>query len=293
MEEAMVKEVKDGRTEKTPIEAMIYRYPQLTLLPGEGMSQDEAYIRIARRGKFPQELSNTYHSSPKDFLRIEKTIAGNIECLYLDNREDFERFVQVLAYRCENRVVPASMGAVTITNLNNWRKIEAHKKSYLLSGGTDWKGEFQRFTSIPENYKDTLVIVGSGGYSGISAQSAGFEDEEWLRLSMTIRLYHEMAHVVFKRMYKKEINPLIEEVVADAAGIYKAFGAYLPALAKKFLGIEEKEYRQGGRLENYLKENQTVDQVRPEIEQKIEQMDEYLKNFSANDRDIFEILLDM
>lgn len=262
----------------SPIETMIYRYPQLTLLPGEGMSQEEAYLRIVRRGIMPQQLPNHFLSSPKDFLETKETIAGSMEVLYLDNRKDFEQFVQVLAYRCENRPIPASMGAVTITNLNNWRKIEAHKKSYLLSGGTDWRQEFQRFTSLPENYRDTLVIVGSGGYSGISARSAGFEEEEWLQLSVTIRLYHEMTHVVLRRMDKKERDPLMEEVEADAVGIYKAFGSYLPELAKKFLGIEEKEYRLGGRLENYLRDKQTIEQVRPAVEQKIEQIDEYFKS---------------
>lgn len=284
---------KNFEVELSPTETMIYRYPQLTLAPGEGMSESEAYLDIVRRGKLPEELPNPYHTSPKDFIRTKRTIAGNIETLYLDNREDFERFVQVLAYRCENRPVPPSMGAVTVSNLNNWRKIEEHKKEYVLSGGTDWVEEFKRFTGVPENYKDTLVIAGSGGYSAVSARSAGFGEEEWLQLSVTIRMYHEMSHVVLKRMHKGERNPVTEEVVADAAGIYQALGSYRPELARMFLGIEGAEYRPGGRLENYLEENQAVEAVRPGVERTIEQIDQYFKGLKRGRKDVFKLLLDL
>lgn len=284
---------KDFEMELSPVETMIYRYPQLTLTPAEGMSKDEAYLNIVRRGKFPEDLPNPYHTSPKDFYKVKRTSAGNMELLYLDNREDFERFVQVLAYRCENHPIPVSMGAVTISNLNNWRKIEEHKKEYMLSGGTDWKQEFKNFTSIPQNYKDTLIIAGSGGYSAISAREAGFGEEEWLQLSVTIRLYHEMSHVVLKKMHQGKRNPIIEEVNADAIGIYQAIGTYRPDLAKMFLGIENPKYRLGGRLENYLEKDQTIEEIRPSVEQRIAQIDQYFKGLKPKRKDVFKILLSM
>lgn len=284
---------KDFQMELSPIETMIYRYPQLILAPKEGMSKNETYLKIVRHGKFPEELPNPYHTSPKDFFQVKRTFAGNMELLYLDNREDFERFVQILAYRCENHPIPASMGAVTISNLNNWRKIEEHKKEYLLSGKMDWEDEFKRFTSIPQNYKDTLIIAGSGGYSAVSARNAGFGEEEWLQLSVTIRLYHEMSHVVLKRMHKKKRNPVIEEVSADAIGIYQALGSYRPELAKMFLGIEEPQYRPGGRLENYLEKNQTIENIRPFVHKRIEQIEQYFKGLTQKRKDIFKILLRM
>ncbi len=284
---------KNFETELSPVETMIYRYPQLILTPGEGMSGSEAYLDITRRGKLPEELPNPFRGSPKDYLKNKRTPAGNIEMLFLDNREDFERFVQVLAYRCENRAIPPSMGAVTIHNVNNWRKIGEHKKQYLQSGGTDWSQEFKSFTSVPENYKDTLVIAGSGGYSAISARRAGFGEEEWLQLSVTIRMYHEMSHVVLKRTGKGDGNLILEEVAADAVGICQAFGSYRPDLAKLFLGIEEPEYRSGGRLENYLEKNQTIEDVRPGVEERIEQIDQYMKGLKRGRRDVFKILLNM
>ena len=106
-------------------------------------------------------------------------------------------------------------------------------------------------------------------------------------------MYHEMSHVVLKRMHKGERNPVTEEVAADAAGIYQALGSYRPELAKMFLGIEESEYRQGGRLENYLEENQAVEAVRPGVERTIEQIDQYFKGLKRGRKDVFKLLLDL
>ena len=63
---------KNFETELSPVETIIYRYPQLILTPGEGMSGSEAYLDITRRGKLPEELPNPFRGSPKDYLRIKK-----------------------------------------------------------------------------------------------------------------------------------------------------------------------------------------------------------------------------
>jgi anti-sigma regulatory factor (Ser/Thr protein kinase) len=277
----------------SPVEQMIYRYPQLTLTPEEGMSQNEAYLKMVRKGQFPEKLVNTYHVTSKDYLIEENTIAGTMQILYLDNREDFERFVQVLAYRCENKRIPNSMGAITISNLNNWRKIEVHKKEYLAAGNLDWSAEFKRFTREPKNYKDTLIILSGSDYSAVLASGAGYKKREWKKISIEIRTYHEMAHVVLKRKLTKTRNPILEEVVADAIGIYQALGEYSLTLAKKFLGIEQEEYRKGGRLENYLEAGQMIEDVRNVVEQKMVEIEEYLNHQSHENEDIFEILLKM
>lgn len=236
----------------TPIEFYVKNYPQLTLPVKEGMSKDSEYLSIVRKGMVP--LGRTFplkETGMEERMEIE-TPAGKTEVLYLPDRDIFEYFVRVLAHRCEPVELPASMGAAMISGINNWRKIEAHKKEYILAGGKDWKQEFRQFTKTPENYKDFVLLVSRGDYSALSAKKAGYEPEEWLEKSRVIRTYHELSHFVSRKLFAQNRQKLRDEVVADSIGILAAFGKYDELLAKKILGIEGKEYRRGGRLENYV-----------------------------------------
>jgi hypothetical protein len=48
-------------------------------------------------------------------------------------------------------------------------------------------------------------------------------------------------------------NNLLDEVIADFAGLARTFGRYDARVALRFLGLEaHPEYRAGGRFENYL-----------------------------------------
>lgn len=144
------------------------------------------------------------------------------------------------------------MGAVTISGIVSWTKIREHKKEYFQSGGTDWQGEFKRFTSNPENYKGTLLIVSRGGYSALKADDAGYSAGEWEEKSLEIRIYHELCHFVCRALFPDRKGAVLDEIVADCFGILKAVEYYDTELAKKCLGIYGKEYHAGGRLENYL-----------------------------------------
>lgn len=236
------------------IETYIYRYPQLTLPIKDGMSTSESYKNIALRGKLPAKLESPFLGTAEDAVFSVETPVGAAEVLYLADRRDFERCVQALAYKCEPRVLPASMGAIHVSGVNNWRKIQAHKKRWLTEGGEDWRAEFKRFTADPKNYKDTIIIVSKGAYSGLPAAEAGYPAEEWLRLSLEIRIYHELTHFVCRRLYPEKKDALWDEIVADCMGIYKATSDYDAVLAAKLLGVEEDMYRLGGRLENYVEE---------------------------------------
>lgn len=260
------------------IETMVYRYPQLTLTPAEGLSQEKCYQNIVRKGHLPSVLTHSYLSSPEDTLTMLQTDAGTAEVLYLQERADFETFIQILGYKGEPRPIPPSMGAITISNLNNWRKIQEHKSSWLKAGNENWQEEFRHFTADPQNYKDTLIIIGCGGYSSVSAKEAGFEENRWLEYSKTIRTYHELCHFRLKKLSKVQRDPVREEVMADAAGLYQVFCAYPAGLARKFLGIEAEEYHSGGRLENYLSEGETIASARTRAETLIQELEVYFRN---------------
>ena len=110
--------------------------------------------------------------------------------------------------------------------------------------------EFRRFTSVRKNYLDMLVVLSRGPYSGVSAEAAGCSEEEWLALSDTIRRYHELTHVICRRLYPDDIDVVRDELIADAVGLYAAYGYFDPEKEKLFLGIRDGQYI-GGRLENY------------------------------------------
>lgn len=52
---------------------------------------------------------------------------------------------------------------------------------------------------------------------------------------------------------KKTLDPVRDELIADAVGLYAAFGRFDPETEKRFLGVKDGRYV-GGRLENYTDE---------------------------------------
>lgn len=52
---------------------------------------------------------------------------------------------------------------------------------------------------------------------------------------------------------KKTLDPVRDDLIADAVGLYAAFGRFDPETEKRFLGVKDGRYV-GGRLENYTPE---------------------------------------
>ena len=77
------------------------------------------------------------------------------------------------------------------------------------------------YTAVKENYLDRLVVLSRGPYSNVSASEAGCGEKEWLVLSDTIRRYHELTHVICRRLYPDDIDAVRDELIADAVGIPK------------------------------------------------------------------------
>ena len=268
-----------------PLIRLSRRYPQLLLPISAETRQSEAYKNAVLRG---QELIGTpdFSLSDKDTLEVVETPAGKAEVLTLSSREDFEHCIRALAYRCENREIPKTMGASAISGLINWEKIRTHKREYLSSGGTDWDAEFSTFTSDSKNYRDSLMILSSGPYSAVSAEAAGYDNEEWLSMSLEIRKYHELAHFTSQRLFPDNKDAVRDEVLADMNGIIAAIGHFDAALAGKFLGVFDGKPVSGGRLELYV-----PPQELPAAAERVGKMLEVLdQNYSFPSKP-FEILL--
>ncbi|MGN0597499.1 MAG: DUF7005 family protein [Ruminiclostridium sp.] len=228
------------------------RFPQLCIKPEKGVSQSELYRSIVRRGgQYSGDLSH-FIGSEEDRLTVEKTPAGKVEAVFLKNREDFECFYQIMAEKCEPVPVLRSVGASYIGGINDWSKIHTHLAEYERNGGSDSDSEFRRFTANKENYKTSIILLSDCFYSNISFEETPYDSEEWRKISLDIRKYHELTHFVCRNLFPEKIVPIWDELLADFYGLLCAVGSYDKAFALSFLGIRDEKYI-GGRMEQYVK----------------------------------------
>lgn len=229
-------------------------YPLLYLDPDR--DEQELYRSVVLRGEIPQTKSlDHYRGSPFDSDKMTDTPAGPVRVVTLGDRHDFELVIRGLTAAKNGPLadIPESQGAATLT-VFNWPKINAHLEGFPEE---ERSAEFRRFTSVKGNYLDTLVVLSRGPYSGVSASAVGCTGSEWLDLSDTIRRNHELTHVICRRLYPDDIDPVRDELIADAVGLYAAYGYFDPEKEKLFLGIRDGRYT-GGRLENYTDKPETM-----------------------------------
>ena len=232
------------------LDTLAAEYPQLYLNPDR--DKQETYRRIVLRGEDP-DVRNTDHyiGDEHDCLETVETPAGSVPVVTLGSRHDFEYVIRGLLAAKKGPLdpVPESQGAAMLT-VFNWPRIRAHLAQFPEE---EQSAEFKRFTSVRENYLDMLVVLSRGPYSGIKAEAIGCSEDEWLALSDTIRRFHELTHVICRRLYPDDIDPIRDELIADAVGLYAAYGRFDPEKENLFLGIRDGRYT-GGRLGNYTDE---------------------------------------
>ncbi len=227
-------------------------YAQLYLTPGAESA--EAYKKVVLYGEAAPACDLSHFTGDgRDSCVIEQTPVGDVRVVTLHQRRDFETFLQIMAFRCTEKQIPATQGASILDGVINWTRIRAHKDAFLRSGAAEdaWPEEFQRFTADKNNFKDALIVLSAGPYSAIGAEAAGMTEEDWLAASHEIRRAHECTHLICRRRFPELIDPVWDEITADAVGLYAAFGRYDTALAALFLGAGPEGYT-GGRLENYV-----------------------------------------
>lgn len=275
---------------KHPIEILSEDYPQLNLTIYKGASDSLLYRNIVQKGHQYIFKDQIFTLCPEDDLFTLASSYGKVLVIYLSIRQDFENIVRILRYRCEPEIIPKSMGAVMISGITNWRKIEKHKNEYLSQGKEDWLLEFKRFTSEKKNYQEQIIVISRGGYSGINYYDTNYSLEKWEDVSKDIRIYHEYTHYLCRNMFLKNSDIIWEEIIADCMGILYATGEYDVRLAKKFLGIDQERYTPGGRIENYLLSNQDLNNIAKAANKMIELLAEKLRNMDLEVSDYFEVL---
>lgn len=243
------------------------QYKQLYIPPSEDAL--EAFRDVVLSGREPEHHSLSHFlMHAEDSAVYEETPVGPVLSVTLHERKDFETFLQIIANKCQPVEIPATQGASTLEGLISWPKIEAHKQAFLAQAeadgirNPDWDSEFARFTSVKANYTDAMLVLSAGPYSAVSGAELGISEEQWIRDSVTIRRFHELNHFICRKLWPEKISAVWDELVADAVGLYAAYGRYDIAMAERFLGIKDGIYT-GGRLENYVEEaNPAVKQNR-------------------------------
>ena len=239
------------------IDPLRRRLVQLAFPVETGMSKEQDYQLATRRGIPPAEPVRggaSFRRPEGCRVDIHASFAGGIGIITADDRADFEMLVQAFTHKNEPTPVPSSMGAAMISGYNNWDRIRLLKESFFASGGTDeeWPAQFSRIKSDRDSYQDRFILLSHGPYSSVEGRDLGFDKQEWLTYSRTIRLEHEYAHYFTRRVFGSMQNNLLDEMLADYAGLRSAFGYFRAVYLLLFLGLERyPNYREGGRLQNY------------------------------------------
>lgn len=180
-------------------------------------------------------------------LFLHDTGAGLLPVIEAPTRADFLILVRAFGYRNEPVPVPDSMGANFLNGyVNRWRfaAVRDARAAGLLNqeplDSTLWK--------------DRLLLLSAGAYSGVPAATMELTENEWLDRSRTIRLHHESCHVIVRRLFPTLVFGIQDELVADFAGLMEAAGTFRAHDFLAFMGLENfPTYRTGGRFENYLR----------------------------------------
>ena len=275
---------------KDALEALAQRFPQLYVAPAEGAQ--EAHRRASGQGIAPEDANlDHFIGSERDELREVDTPAGPVEVLFLEERADFETFLQIVGHKSQPVPIAPTVGAITYRGLADWGKVATAYATYMAEGGDDWSAEFARLAKQPGAFRSELVVISAGPYSNVPADQTPYDEETWLKVSREIRLHHECAHVVCRRTMPDDVLPIWDEVTADTVGLLCATESYVVALAVRFLGITAEGFT-GGRLEEYLDDDQKVriDEIAREVYAALGQIEAQSREDAA---DPFEFLLDL
>lgn len=223
-----------------------------------GMSGNSEYQAATKKGLSPlwmEKATGLALEDPEGIrLFFHSTEAGHLPVLDISSRSDFENLVRALARRNEPVEIPLSTGACMVKGYNNWDRVDQYKKQ---------KGDafdFQQMKEEPELYRDVFLLITQAPYSGVSATDMGLNHSEWLVYSRVIRLAHEATHYVTLRVYGSAKNHLLDEMLADYRGIVAALGEFKASWLLRFFGIrDDMTFRTGGRIKNYLKDQDLSD----------------------------------
>jgi hypothetical protein len=239
--------------------ALSRRFPQFRFPVRAGISAEEDYRAATRRGAFERERPavGLELERPGELrLSIAGLPAGPVPVLVAPARADFVTLVRALTCRNEPEAIPDSMGACLIKGLADWERVAAYRADWAAKRGGDddeaWQTAMGGLAQVKELWQDRLILLSTGPYSAVPAAEIGTDEASWRERSVEIRLAHEGFHYLTLRLCGRIRSNLLDELLADYAGLVAAFGEYREDLARRFLGVDLlPQLRSGGRLEVY------------------------------------------
>src|ERR1700710_2073650 len=235
--------------------------PQLRFPIRAGISETADYRAATRRGADVETLAEATGLELERPEAIEIVIhpspAGRIPLLICRRRAEFTALLQALTKRNEPEPVPAAQGALMVSGYNNWSRIgELRRRWEALEPAkresATWAEEFQLLQGRRELYQDRFILLSDGPYSAVPAADLGLSDSEWREISLAIRRDHECAHYFTRRLFGSMRNNMLDELIADYAGLVGATGRFRAGWFLRFVGLEDfPRYRPGARLDLY------------------------------------------
>jgi hypothetical protein len=174
-----------------------------------------------------------------------------------------------------------------VAGYNNWSRIrELRRRWEALEPSAretaTWGEEFQRLQPRKELYQDRFILLSDGPYSAVPAGDLGLGEAEWRELSLVIRRDHECAHYLTRRLFGSMRNNLLDELMADYAGLVGAVGRFRADWFLRFLGLEDfPRYRAGARLDLYRGKPPLSDGAFRVLQALVVQAAENLERFDA------------
>ena len=235
------------------------RLPQLRFPIRAGISETEPYRAATRRGipveTLPEATGLPIARPEAIEVVIHPSPAGRIPLLIARSRAEFVALIRALTKKNEPEPVPDAQGALMVSGYNNWSRVgELRRRWEALDPAAretaTWGEELQR--TPRELYQDRFILLSDGPYSAVPAAELGLAEAEWLEMSLIIRREHECAHYLTRRLFGSMRNNLLDELIADYAGLVAATGGFRADWFLRFVGLEEfPRYRPGGRLDLY------------------------------------------
>lgn len=152
--------------------------------------------------------------------------------------------------------VPAALGATMVSGYPNGDRMRRLKTQWVATHPEatelDRQVAFRSLRRRKELYLDRFMLASTAPYSDVPAVRLGIDAATWQRVSLAIRIEHESVHYFTRRVFGSMRNRLLDELIADYAGLVHATGRYRADWALRFLGLEAfPAYRRGARLEYY------------------------------------------
>ena len=241
--------------------ALRQRLPQLRFPIAAGISETEPYRAATRRGvpadMIPEATGLELERPEAIEVVVHPSLAGRIPLLIARGRAEFVALIRALTKRNEPEPVPDAQGALMVSGYSNWNRIAELRSRWEAQDPaeretTTWGEEFQRLQPRRELYQDRFILLSDGPYSAVPAADLGLGEAEWREMSLLIRRDHECTHYFTRRLFGSMRNNVLDELIADYAGLVAAAGRFHAGWFLRFMGLAGcPRYRPGARLDIY------------------------------------------